>query len=51
MLKRLIRSLVKKHGMKSLLIKVGDWAVKSSPGKKDDEVWETVVKPFIEESF
>ena len=51
MLKKIIRRLVKKHGMKGLLIKIGDWAVKSSPGKEDDEIWETVVKPFIEESF
>jgi len=51
MLKRLIRSLVKKHGMKNLLIKIGDWAVSQSPGKNDDEIWEDVVKPFIEDSF
>tara|TARA_Y100001963_G_scaffold145886_1_gene220127 strand:- start:49 stop:204 length:156 start_codon:yes stop_codon:yes gene_type:complete len=51
MLKRLIKSLVKKHGMKGLLIKIGDWAVSSSPNKKDDEIWEGVVKPFIEDSF
>lgn len=37
--------------MKGLLIKIGDWAVAQSPGKNDDEVWEDVVKPFIEESF
>ena len=51
MLKRLVKSLVKKHGMKGLLIKIGDWAVKSSSNKKDDEIWNDVVKPFIEESF
>ena len=51
MLKRLIKSLVKKHGMKGLLVKIGDWAVKSSPNKKDDEIWNDVVKPFIEDSF
>ena len=51
MLKRLIRSLVKTHGMKNLLIKIGDWAVSQSPGKNDDEIWENVVKPFIEDSF
>jgi len=51
MLKRLVKSLVKKHGMKGLLIKIGDWAVNNSPNKKDDEIWNDVVKPFIEESF
>ena len=51
MLKRLIKSLVKKHGMKGLLIKIGDWAVKSSPNKEDDKAWNEVVKPFIEDSF
>ena len=51
MLKRLIKSLVKKHGMKGLLIKIGDWAVKSRPIKEDDKAWNEVVKPFIEDSF
>ena len=51
MLKRLVKSLVKKHGMKGLLVKIGDWAVKNSHNKKDDEVWNDVVKPFIEDSF
>ena len=51
MLKRLIRSLVRKNGMKGLLIKVGDWAVASSPGKDDDKIWNDIVKPFIQENF
>ncbi len=51
MLKKLVRRLVKRHGMKGLLIKIGDWAVAQSPGENDDEIWETVVKPFIEDSF
>ena len=51
MLKKLVKSLVRKHGMKGLLVKIGDWAVKSSPNKQDDEVWNNVVKPFIEENF
>tara|TARA_R100001594_G_scaffold7333_3_gene19908 strand:- start:1863 stop:2018 length:156 start_codon:yes stop_codon:yes gene_type:complete len=51
MLKKLVRRLVKKHGMKGLLIKIGDWSVAQSPGDNDDEIWETVVKPFIEDSF
>tara|TARA_R100001443_G_scaffold859_3_gene3405 strand:+ start:2579 stop:2734 length:156 start_codon:yes stop_codon:yes gene_type:complete len=51
MLKKLVRSLVRKHGMKGLLIKIGDWAVSASKNEKDDEAWELVVKPFIEENF
>lgn len=51
MLKKLVRRLVKKHGMKGLLIKIGDWAVGASRSEKDDEAWEMVVKPFIEENF
>ena len=51
MLKKLIRRLVKKHGMKGLLIKIGDWAVSASPNKDDDKVWDEVVKPFIKENF
>lgn len=51
MLKKYIRSLVKKNGMKGLLIKVGDWAVASSPGKDDDKIWNDVVKPFIKGNF
>tara|TARA_R100001244_G_C5140638_1_gene127802 strand:- start:255 stop:410 length:156 start_codon:yes stop_codon:yes gene_type:complete len=51
MIKRVIGRLVKKHGMKKLLIMVGDWAVGASKSDKDDEAWEMVVKPFIEENF
>jgi|TARA_R110002124_G_scaffold276380_1_gene447147 hypothetical protein len=51
MLKRVIGRLVKKHGMKKLLIMVGDWAVGASKSEKDDEAWEVVVKPFIEDNF
>ena len=51
MLKKLISRLVKKHGMKKLLIMVGDWAVSASKSEKDDEAWEFVVKPFIEDNF
>ena len=51
MLKKLVRSLVRKHGMKGLLIKIGDWAVSASKNEKDDEAWELVVKPFNEENF
>jgi hypothetical protein len=51
MLKKIIGRLVRKHGMKKLLIMIGDWAVGASRSKKDDEAWEMVVKPFIEENF
>lgn len=51
MLKKVIGRLVKKHGMKKLLIMVGDWAVSASKSEKDDEAWEFVVKPFIEDNF
>jgi hypothetical protein len=42
MLKRIIGRLVKKHGMVSLLLMIGDYAVKFTKSKKDDEVWEQV---------
>ena len=51
MLKKVIARLVRKHGMKKLLIMVGDWAVGASKSKKDDEAWELIVKPFIEDNF
>ena len=44
MLKLLIGKLVKKHGLKNLLIKIGDLAVKITKSKKDDEVWAKVKK-------
>ena len=36
MLKKLVRSLVRKHGMRGLLIKIGDWAVSASKNKEDE---------------
>ena len=42
MLKRLIARMVGKMGMVQLLIMVGDYAVKASKSKKDDEIWEEV---------
>ena len=51
MLKRIVGRLVKKHGMKKLLIMIGDWAVKQSKKTSDDEAWELVVKPYIEENM
>ena len=48
MLKLLISKLVKKHGLKNLLIKIGDLAVKITKSKKDDEVWAKVKKLLSE---
>tara|TARA_R110002012_G_scaffold227887_3_gene400088 strand:- start:2079 stop:2228 length:150 start_codon:yes stop_codon:yes gene_type:complete len=42
MLKRVIGRLVKKHGMIGLLMMIGDYAVKATKSKKDDQVWEEV---------
>ncbi len=42
MLKRLIARMVGKMGMVQMLIMVGDYAVKASKSKKDDEIWEEV---------
>jgi hypothetical protein len=30
---------------------IGDWAVKQSKKESDDEAWEMIVKPFIEDNF
>ena len=42
MLKRLIRKMVKKHGMVGSLLMIGDYAVGATKSKKDDEIWEEV---------
>jgi len=42
MLKRMIQRMVKKHGMVGLLLLIGDYAVKATKSKKDDEIWEEV---------
>ena len=47
MLKIIINKLVKKHGLKGLLFKIGDLAVKITKSKKDDEAW-TKAKKFLE---
>ena len=44
MLKMLLAKAVKKHGLKAILLKVGDIAVKTTKSKKDDEVWAKVRK-------
>ena len=48
MLKVLIGKYVAKHGIVPLLLKVGNWAVKATKTKKDDEVW-AKVKKVLEE--
>ena len=44
MLKLLLKKLIKKHGMKGLLIIVGDFAVKVTKSKEDDKLWAKVKK-------
>jgi len=48
MLKIVIRRLVKKHGLKKLLLKIGDLAVKITKSKKDDVAW-AKAKKFLEQ--
>ena len=44
MLKILLAKAVKKHGLKAILIKAGDIAVKVTKTKKDDKAWEKIKK-------
>ena len=44
MLKLLLAKAIKKHGLKAILLKVGDIAVKLTKTKKDDEAWAKVKK-------
>ena len=44
MLKAILAKAIKKHGLKGLLIKVGDVAVKATKSKDDDKVWAKVKK-------
>ena len=44
MFKALLAKAVKKHGLKGILIKVGDIAVKVTKTKKDDEAWVEIKK-------
>ena len=39
MLKILLAKAIKKHGLKGILIKVGDIAVKVTKSKDDDKAW------------
>ncbi len=42
MLKKMISRLVRKHGMVSILLMIGDIAVKQTKTKEDDKIWEQV---------
>ena len=44
MLKLLLAKAVKKHGLKAILIKAGDIAVKVTKSKKDDKAWAEIKK-------
>ena len=44
MFKLLLAKAIKKHGLKAILFKIGDLAVKTTKSKKDDEVWAKVRK-------
>ena len=44
MLKILLAKAVKKHGLKAILIKAGDIAVKVTKTKKDDKAWAKIKK-------
>ena len=44
MLKVLIGRLIRKYGMKKLLIMIGDVAVKYRKTKEDDKIWAQVKK-------
>ena len=44
MLKVLLAKAVKKHGLKAILIKAGDIAVKVTKTKEDDKAWAKIKK-------
>ena len=44
MFKILLAKAIKKHGLKGILIKVGDIAVKVTKSKDDDKAWAKVKK-------
>jgi hypothetical protein len=47
MLKVIIGKFVKKHGLKAILMKVGDIAVKITKSKKDDALWAKIKKLLV----
>ena len=44
MLKLLLAKAIKKHGLKAILLKVGDIAVKITKSKEDDKAWAKIKK-------
>ena len=44
MVKMIIKKAIKKHGLKGLLIMVGDIAVKVTKTKEDDVLWAKIKK-------
>ena len=44
MLKLLLAKAIKKHGLKAILIKAGDIAVKVTKSKEDDKAWAKIKK-------
>ena len=44
MLKVLLKKYVQKHGLKNILLKVGDIAVKATKTKEDDKLWKKIKK-------
>jgi len=44
MFKIIVGRLVRKYGLKGLLLKVGDLAVKITKSKKDDKAWAAAKK-------
>tara|TARA_R100000995_G_scaffold71176_1_gene39812 strand:+ start:595 stop:744 length:150 start_codon:yes stop_codon:yes gene_type:complete len=44
MIKKILGRLIRKHGIKKVLIMIGDAAVKYSKSKEDDKIWAQVKK-------
>ena len=44
MFKILLAKAIAKHGLKGILLKVGDIAVKATKSKKDDKAWAKIKK-------
>ena len=44
MVKKIIARLIRKHGMKKVLLMIGDTAVKATKSKEDDKIWAQVKK-------
>ena len=44
MVKKNIARLIRKHGMKKVLLMIGDAAVKATKSKEDDKIWAQVKK-------